>query len=104
MNTAKERLEQLNALSSGKKLQFYLTNIGKWVNSSNNLEEMMREALTSEYRIKPEPREFWLVKCKDDKTSGIIKTTQKEAEVLFDVFKKTIPEFEYELVHVIEQM
>jgi len=103
MNTAKERLEQLNALANGKKLQFF-TKYGGWVNSANTLEEMMREALTSDYRIKPEPREFWLVKRKDNKTSGTIRTTQKEAETTLDYFNTVAASPSYELVHVIEQM
>lgn len=61
MNTAKERLEQLNALSNGKTLQYFSQGSGKWHDSRNSLATMLDVGLTEVlYRVKPEPRVIYI--------------------------------------------
>lgn len=63
---AKEYLPLVQALSEGKTIQFEMRE-GGWVDAKN---PDFQNYLANRYRIKPEPRRFWIVEYPQEHWNG----------------------------------
>ena len=89
----------MSAFCKGSNIQYRTGDGDTWVDTSNPVWDC-----DLEYRIKPEPREFWLVKRKDNTRSGTIEYSERGANIVCGDFNNKIRGNPYEIVHVIEQL
>lgn len=64
-SNAKDYLPLVQALAEGKVIQGFMVGSGKW----EDMHEMQFNGTADQYRIKPEPKEFWVNRYADDSES-----------------------------------